>query len=156
MMNRRAFVTGVGAVLAAPVATEAQTTAGKVYRLGLLTTTTAPGSSDQRAAVILVPKALRELGYVEGQNRIVERRYARGKIDRLPGMAKELVQLGADVIFAIALPAIRAAKDATAKTPIVFYGNFDPVANGLVENLARPGGNVTGILIAPEGTLAAK
>jgi putative ABC transport system substrate-binding protein len=155
-MNRRAFVTGLGAVLAVPLATEAQHPAGKVYRLGLLSTTTAPGSSDQKAAVILVPKALRNLGYVEGQNLIVERRYAGGKLDRLPGMAKELVQLGADVIFAVALPAIQAAKDATTTTPIVFYGNFDPVANGLVRNLARPGGNVTGVLIAPDGTLAAK
>jgi ABC-type uncharacterized transport system substrate-binding protein len=156
MMNRRAFVAGLGGVLAAPLAVEAQQPAGKVYRLGVLSTTTPPGSSDQRAAVILVPRALRELGYVEGQNLIVERRYAGGKLDRLPGMAKELVQLGADVIFAVALPAIQAAKDATATIPIVFYGNFDPVANGLVGNLARPGRNITGILIAPEGTLAAK
>ena len=140
----------------APVAVEAQQASGKVYRLGLLSTTTVSGATDQTLAVILVPKALRELGYVEGQNLIVERRYAGGKLERLPGMAKELVQLGADVIFAVALPAIQAAKNATAKTPIVFYGNFDPIANGLVENLAHPRGNITGVLIAPEGTLAAK
>jgi putative tryptophan/tyrosine transport system substrate-binding protein len=156
-VNRRTFLCGLtlGATVA-PLGAKAQPAAGKLYRLGLLSAATAPGSSDQRAAVILVPKALRELGYVEGQNLIVERRYAGGKLDRLPGMAKELVQLGADVIFAIALAAVQAAKDATATTPIVFYGNFDPVANGLVGNLARPGGNVTGILLAPEGTLAAK
>jgi putative ABC transport system substrate-binding protein len=135
---------------------QAQQAAGKVYRLGLLSTATAPGSSDERSVVILVPKALQKLGYVQGQNLIVERRYASGKLDRLPSMAKELVQVSADVILAIGLPAIQAAKDASATTPIVFYGNFDPIANGLVRNLARPGGNVTGILIAPEGTLAAK
>jgi len=156
MMDRRTFLgTLTGGLVAAPLAAGAQPT-GKVYRLGLLSTATAPGPSDQRAAVILVPRALRKLGYVEGRNLLVERRYAGGKLDRLPGMAKELVRLGADVIFAIALPAIQAAKDATATTPIVFYGNFDPVANGVVGNLARPGGNVTGVLIAPEGTLAGK
>jgi putative ABC transport system substrate-binding protein len=155
-MDRRAFITGIaGGLLAAPLAAEAQQ-AGKVYRLGLLSTATSPDSSDQKLAVILVPRALRKLGYVEGQNLIVERRFAGGKLDRLPSMARELVQLGADVIFAVALAAIEAAKDATATTPIVFYGNFDPVANGLVGNLARPGGNVTGVLIAPEGTLAGK
>jgi putative ABC transport system substrate-binding protein len=144
-------------VLAAPLGADAQQTVGKVYRLGLLSVATAPGSSDSTAAVTLVvPKTLSELGYVEGKNLIVERRYAAGKLDQLPGMARELVQLRADVIFAVALPAILAAKDATGTTPIVFYGNFDPVANGLVRNLARPGSNITGILIAPEGTLAAK
>lgn len=158
MMDRRTFVvTLASGLLAVPLAATTQQPSGKVYRLGVLSTATAPGSSDQkRAAVFLVPRALRKLGYVEGQNLIVERRYAGGNLDRLPGMAKELVQLGADVIFAIALRAIQAARDATATVPIVFYGNFDPVANGLVGNLARPGGNVTGVLIAPEGTLAAK
>jgi len=155
-MDRRAFIgTLAGGLLATPLTAEA-VEAGKVYRLGVLSTASAPGSSDQWAAVILVPRALRKLGYIEGQNLIVERRYAAGKLDRLPGMARELVNLGANVIFAVALPAIRAAKDATATTPIVFYGNFDPVANRLVGTLARPGGNITGVLIAPEGTLAGK
>ena len=157
-MDRRAFLaTLAGGLLAVPLAATAQQPAGKVYRLGVLSTATAPSSSDQtRAAVFLVPGALRNLGYVEGQNLVVERRYAGGQLDQLPGMAKELVQLGTDVIFAVALPAIQAAKDATTTIPIVFYGNLDPVANGLVRNLAHPDGNVTGVLIAPEGTLAAK
>ncbi len=156
-MDRRAFL-GIlaGGLLAAPLGAGAQPAAGKVYRLGVLSTVTAPPSSDQMAAVTLVPRALRKLGYVEGQNLIIERRYAGGQLERLPGMAKDLVRLGSDVIFAVALPAIQAAKDASATIPIVFYGNFDPVANGLVGNLARPGANVTGVLIAPEGTLAAK
>jgi len=154
---RRTFMAIIaGGLLTAPFAAAGQQPAAKIYRLGLLSTATAPGSSDQTLAVILVPRALRKLGYVEGQNLIVERRFAGGKLDRLPGMAKELVQLGAAVIFAVALRAIQAAKDATTTIPIVFYGNFDPVANGLVGNLAHPDGNVTGVLIAPEGTLAAK
>ncbi len=156
MTDRRTFILATaGGLLAASLAAGAQQ-AGKVYRLGILSTAAAPATSDQRTAVILVPKALRKLGYIEGQNLVVERRYAGGKLDLLPGMARELVQLGVDVIFAIALPAVQAAKDATATTPIVIYGNFDPVANGLVANLARPGRNVTGVLIAPEGTLAGK
>jgi putative ABC transport system substrate-binding protein len=99
----------------------------------------------------LIPAALRELGYVEGQNLIVERRYAEGKLDRFPGLARELVRLRVDVIVAITPGAIRAAKDATKTIPIVLYGNFDPVAAGFVESLARPGGNITGVLIAPGG-----
>ncbi len=132
MIDRRTFLeTLVGSLLAAPLAVEGQQPDGKVYRLGLLSTATAPASSDQWAAVKLVPRALRKLGYVEGQNLLVERRYAGGTLDRLPGMARELVQLGANVIFAVGAPTIRAAKDATATTPIVFYANFDPVANEL-------------------------
>src|SRR5690348_4699590 len=123
VMDRRAFIGALAAgLLATPLTAEAGE-AGKVYRLGVLSTASAPGSSDQWAAVILVPRALRKLGYIEGQNLIVERRFAAGNLDRLPGMARELVKLGANVIFAVALPAIRAARDASATTPIVFYGN---------------------------------
>jgi putative ABC transport system substrate-binding protein len=99
---------------------------------------------------------LRELGYVEGQNLIIERKYAEGKFDRLPGLARELVQLRVDVIFAVGAAPARAAMDATATIPIVWLGSLDPVAGGLVTSLARPGGNVTGVLITPEGTLAVK
>jgi putative tryptophan/tyrosine transport system substrate-binding protein len=104
----------------------------------------------------LIPPALRELGYVEGQNLVIERRYAEGKLERLPGLTRELVQLRVDVIVAVSASAIRAARDATATIPIVMYGNLDPVAAGFVASLARPGGNLTGVLIAPGGTLAAK
>jgi putative ABC transport system substrate-binding protein len=99
---------------------------------------------------------LRELGYVEGRNLIIERKYANEKLDRLPMLARELVQLRVDVIFAASVASARAALDATTTIPIVWLGNLDPVAAGLVASLARPGGNVTGVLIAPEGTLAAK
>jgi putative ABC transport system substrate-binding protein len=154
-MHRRAFLsTMAGGLLAAPLAAEAQK-AGKVYRLGLLFPF-APAPSEQKTSAILIPAALRELGYVEGQNLIVERRYTEGKIDRFPGLARELVRLRVDVIVAITPGAIRAAKDATTTIPIVLYGNFDPVAAGFVASLARPGGNITGVLIAPGGTLAGK
>jgi len=103
----------------------------------------------------LVPAALRELGYVTGQNLIVERRFADGKIDRLPGLARELVESRVDVIVAVS-EAIRAARDATREIPIVMGFGFNPVEQGFVASLARPGGNVTGVLYAAEGQLAAK
>jgi putative ABC transport system substrate-binding protein len=89
---------------------------------------------------------LRQLGYVEGQNLRVEFRSAQGKLDRLPGLAEELVRLKVDVIIAGAEPAILAAKDATSTIPIVMVGYvYDPVASGLADSLAHPGGNVTGV-----------
>jgi len=101
-------------------------------------------------------QTLQELDYVEGRNLVVLYRFADGKTDRLGGLAHELLRESADVVIAVGLGAARAAKDATATVPIIFFGNADPVAAGLVTNLARPGGNLTGILIAPEGTLAPK
>ena len=88
---------------------------------------------------------LRDLGYTEGENLFIERRYAEGKEERLPQRAAELVQYGVDVIFAIGPPQAFAAAKATDRIPIVFVGGGDPVALGLVESLARPGGNVTGL-----------
>jgi putative ABC transport system substrate-binding protein len=99
---------------------------------------------------------LRELGYVEGQNLLIERRYAEGKLDRLPGLARELVELQVDVIVPVGGAAIRAAKTATTTIPIVMFGGVDPVAAGFVTSLARPEGNITGILILPGDTLAGK
>jgi putative ABC transport system substrate-binding protein len=135
-------------LLAAPLAAEAQQ-AGKVYRLGILHPT-------DRGRTEGIRTDLRDLGYVEGQNLVVEPRYAEGKLDRLPKMARELVQLRVDVIFAVGSAAIRAAKDATTTIPIVMYGGVDPVAAGFVTSLARPGGNITGVLILPGSTLAGK
>jgi len=148
-VDRRAFIRAVGfGLLTAPLGAEAQR-AGRVYRLGMLFPTTPPFPGDQRTTAILIPPALRELGYVEGQNLVIERRYAEGKLERLPGLTRELVQLRVDVIVAVSAAAIRAARDATATIPIVMYGNLDPVAAGFVASLARPGGNLTGVLIAP-------
>src|SRR5262245_49909915 len=92
-------------------------------------------------------KGLRDLGYVEGKNILVEYRYAEGNNERLPSLVAELVQLKVDVVVVVALPAIRAAKQATKTIPIVMVTNFDPVAFGLVTSLARPGGNVTGLTL---------
>ena len=151
-MDRRMFLAGTGLVLVGvPFANEAQQ-AGRIYRLGIL----APTVPFSTGVAARIPTAMRELGYVEGQNLLVENRYAEGKLDRLPGLARELVQLRVDVIVAVATVAIRAAKDATTRIPIVMFDNVDPVAAGFAASLARPGGNLTGILIAPGGTLAAK
>jgi putative tryptophan/tyrosine transport system substrate-binding protein len=90
-------------------------------------------------------QGLRELGYVDGQNIVIEWRFAKGKADLLPELAAELVRLKVDVIIAPATLAIQAAKQATKTIPIVFPRAGDPVAYGLVDSLARPGGNVTGL-----------
>jgi ABC transporter substrate binding protein len=88
-------------------------------------------------------QGLRELGYVEGENIIIEYRYAEGKFDRLPALAAELVRLKVDIIITGGEPATRAAKEATATIPIVTAQVGDPVGSGLVASLAQPGGNIT-------------
>lgn len=143
-----------GGLAAAPLAVGAQP-AGKMYRLGIIS----PGGvPDPTVPTIpnLLPRALGELGYVEGRNLVVERRFADDKLDRLPGLARELVQLRLDVIVAIATQGIQAARDATATIPIVMIVGTDPVERGLVANFARPGGNVTGITTVAETSLAGK
>ena len=106
-----------------------------------------PASESARAEAIRL--ALRERGYIEGQNIATEYRYAEGKLDRFPELAAELVRLKVDIIVAAGGTAtVRAAKNATKTIPIVMMGDgVDPVEAGLVESLARPGGNVTGITI---------
>ncbi len=117
--------------------------AGKVYRVGYLAPrSTVPEEFRQR---------LRELGYIEGKNIIIETRFAEGKSDRFPGFAAELVRLGVDLIVTVSTPAARAAKKATTTIPIVMRASGDPVRRGLVASLAKPGGNITG-LIASAGT----
>ena len=100
--------------------------------------------------------ALRDAGYVAGKNLVVERRCADGRLERLPALARELAKLEPDAIVVVGSNAARAVRDATSTIPVVFYGNLDPVATGLVRSFARPGGNLTGVLIAADGTLAAK
>ena len=155
-MDRRAFL----ALLASGVVTPPRPTtaqpAARVYRLGILAPTAAPTPSEQNVAVILIPKALHEMGYVPARDLVLEARYADGRLDRLPDLARELVRLRVDVIVAISSASVRAAMAATSTIPIVIYGNFDPVAAGFVKSLAKPERNVTGVLIAPAGTLAAK
>jgi len=145
-MDRRAFLAGFAAVLAAPLAAEAQRVE-RVYRIGYLSIGSATG------AVYIRPlegfrQQLRELGWVEGRNIVIEFRFADGRADRLPGLAKELVRLKVDVITAVPTPAALAAKNATSTIPIVGMSLTEPVAVGLVASLARPGGNVTGVSYA--------
>ena len=140
-MDRRAFVTGMGAVLAAPLGAEAQQR-GKVYRIGVLI----PGKPELESVIWTDLRGqLGEHGWVEGRNLSVEWRYAEGNYERLPALAGELVRLAPDLIIARGGPSATAAKRATATIPIVIYGAIDPVAIGVVESLARPGGNVTGM-----------
>ena len=98
---------------------------------------------------------LRALGWVDGQNIIIERRYTEGNIERAPQLAAELVRLNVDVIVAAAPPNVRAAQRATSSIPVVMFAVSDPVGMGFVESLARPGGNITGVTSAiPEGFMA--
>ena len=152
-MHRRAFVAllVVGAARAGGAA--AQPATGS-HRVGLLAPTEAPRASAPHAAPGSIPTYLEELGYVAGRNLVLEPRYAAGRLSELPAMARELVRLRVDVIVSIGSSATRAAKAATSVVPIVMLGNFDPIALGLVKSLGKPEANVTGVLIAPAGTLA--
>ncbi len=142
MMDRRAFISGITlGLLAAPLGVEAQQP-GKVYRIGYLVPSSATPVSNVTEAF---REGLRELGWVEGQNIVIEYRFAEGRFDRLPDLAAELVRLKMDVIVAYATPTAVAAKNATATIPIVMFGGGDPVGLGLIASLARPGGNVTGL-----------
>ena len=114
-----------------------------VYRIGLLGSQTSNATDDYIWAPLL--EGLRELGYAEGQNLVIERRYAQRKLERLPDLAAELVQLKVNVIATSSTPAAIAAKRATLTVPIVLAGGATPVEAGLVLSLARPGGNVTGL-----------
>jgi putative tryptophan/tyrosine transport system substrate-binding protein len=150
-MDRRAFLGGIGhccvaprvicfigalAGLIIPFHTDAAETARKVSRVGFLS---AASAEPFRAA-------LRDLGYIEGENLALEVRLAAGRLDLLPALAAELVEARVDVIAAASPPAIQAAKDATATIPIVMaVTSVDPVHSGFVRSLARPGGNITGV-----------
>jgi putative ABC transport system substrate-binding protein len=139
-MNRRAFVTGLGAVLATPLGIEAQQ-ARIMPRIAFLTTTS-PGGSPTTDAF---RQGLRELGYVEGQNIVIEWRWGSGRTERFPECAAEVVRLNVDVIVAANDAAGRAAQRATRTIPIVIPVIGDPVGGGFVASLAKPGGNVTGL-----------
>jgi putative tryptophan/tyrosine transport system substrate-binding protein len=130
VMNRRAFVTGLGAVIVAPIPAGAEQT-GKVWRIGFISVTHTKVEN-------VFFQQLRELGYVEGQNLVVERRYSEGRADRFPEFAAELVRLNVDMIVVTTTPAGLAAKKATKTIPIVQANSIDPVGVGLVASLARP------------------
>jgi putative ABC transport system substrate-binding protein len=141
-VNRRVFVTALGAIVLAPFAAEAQQPK-KVPRIGVLTGPVDPGVEAFR-------QGLRELGYVERENITIERRSAEGQVDRLPDLAAELVRLKVDVIVGSSNLAIVALQKATQTIPIVMAIVGDPVGAGFVASLARPGGNITGLTVIAE------
>ena len=148
-MDRRHFLlTSLAGALAAPLQADGQP-ATKVYRLGLL-------SAARFGGLDVILAALRDAGYVEGRNLAIERRYADGNLDRLPRLARELTQIPVDVIVATGADAIAAAKTATKTIPIVMGFTTDPVNQGFVASLARPGGNITGVTYAVGPEIAAK
>ena len=142
MNSRRKLLVALSAgALAAPLACFAQQQRSKVARIGLLEASSASSSAKSREALI---RGLRELGYMEGKNIIIEERWADGKYEHLPGLAAELVQMKVDVILAGGTPAVQAAQQATTTIPIVMVRTGDPVGSGFVASLARPGRNITG------------
>jgi putative ABC transport system substrate-binding protein len=121
---------------------------GKIPRIGWLT---GPSLAANSARIEAFRQGLRELGYVEGKNIVIEWRSAEGKLDRLPALASELVGLKVDIIVSAGESVTRSAKEATSTIPIVMAQDPDPVGNGFVASLARPGGNITGLAtLAPE------
>jgi putative tryptophan/tyrosine transport system substrate-binding protein len=151
-MKRREFITLIGGAAAAwPLAARAQQPIGrmgKMPRVGVLM----PGPAAHSAALIdPFYRGLHELGYIEGQNLAIERRDGDWKPDRLAALATELVGLKVDIIVAWSTPTAHAAKQATNSIPIIAVAMADPVGDGLVASLARPGGNVTGTtFLGPE------
>jgi putative ABC transport system substrate-binding protein len=141
-MKRREFIAALGGAAVWPLVASAQQD-HKVYRVGILTI-----APEMRGPLDGLFRGLRNHGYVEGQNLIVERRYSEGQVERWFDLANELVGLKVDVIVVNTTPAALAAKKATTKIPIIA---FDPVGAGLADSLAKPGGNVTGLgLLIPE------
>ena len=139
-MNRREFITRLsGGTAAWPLAARAQQ--AKLPRVGVLVLT----SADAQSLGGQLREGLQELGYVEGQNFAFESRSADGNTDRLPQLAAELVRLPVDLIVAAYTPCAEAAKRATTAIPIVMAAVADPIGAGLVQSLARPGGNITGL-----------
>jgi putative ABC transport system substrate-binding protein len=142
-MRRRDLVAMLGATAVLPLAAAAEQTA-KLHRIGLLSANPAddPVAMELLAAFV---EGLRELGWIEGTNVVFERRYAANRPERLPELAQEIVRLNVDVIVTPTTTATLAAKQATTTIPIVMTNPGDPLGSGLVESLARPGGNVTGL-----------
>ena len=150
MPPRLLAIVGLGLAVLLPLAAHAQP-AGNVTRIGALCATRCEGVTYDAFRV-----GLRDLGWVEGRNLVIKARAAGGQLDRLSRLARELVALNPAVLVTFAPQPSRAAKDATSVIPIVFVGVADPVRVGLVQSLARPGGNVTGIATLVPGGFIAK
>ena len=149
--KRRDLVIIAGALLA-PLAARAQQ-AGRVFRIGYLS---APTRESVEGILQAFLRALRDLGWIEGHNLVIEYRWAEGHLDRLPGLAEDLVRRNVDVIVAPAASAAQAARGATKTIPIVMIFPNDPVGDGLVSSLRRPGGNVTGTTNIPIADMLGK
>jgi putative ABC transport system substrate-binding protein len=137
-MKRREFITLLGGAVAWPLTASAQRAGGKIITIGILAIEPWPPIDTFR-------RALDDLGYIEGKNVRFEYRYAKGRNERFPELANELVGLNVDVILTWSTDAALAAKQATTRIPIVMGAVGDPLGIGIVTNLARPGGNVTGL-----------
>ena len=149
-LARRRLIFFLSAIAAVPLLAQQPP---RVYRVGILRPT-APGGEE--TMIPGIQRALRDLGYVEGQNLAIDHRFADNKLIRLPTLAQELVAGKVDVIVAVGSAAVTAAMGASTTVPIVFFGNFDPVKAGFIASISQPGGNMTGVLIAPDGTLSPK
>jgi putative tryptophan/tyrosine transport system substrate-binding protein len=148
--TRRAFLGALaGGLLTAPLAAQAQK-AGKISRVGFVWDSPAVWPH----ALEAFRQGLRDLGWVEGQNIVIEYRWAEGRFERLPGLVEELVRLKVDVIVAPTSIYTGAAKRATSTIPIVFASHADPIGTGHVASLARPGANITGLTIVMSETMA--
>src|SRR3990167_5852585 len=146
-MNRRAFIATATAILVAPLTADAQGPA-KVPRIGFLGNSTAALEANLVGPFL---EGLRDLGYKEGQNILIEYRWAEGKYERFPALLAELIALKVDVIVTAGTPATLAVKKATTSVPLVMIAVGDPVGTGIVASLNRPGGNITGLTsISPE------
>ena len=146
-MDRRTFIGATAAgIAAAPLAAIAQKEA-IVRRIGVLSLEAPPTQAEQTEEAA----PLRALGWVEGKNLLVERRYANGRVELLRPFAEELVRLKVEIIVTLGTPATLAAKNATNTIPIIIWAAGDPVGTGVVASLSRPGGNITGLpLLGPE------
>jgi len=140
-MSGRIFVWFLATLLLTTVYAEAQQPT-KVYRIGYLSAASAEADKNRFA---YFQRGMQELGYIEGKNVVIEQRYAAGQFERIPELSAELIRLKVDVLVVYGETAILAAKNATSTIPIVMTVHPDPVGDGIVASLARPGGNVTGL-----------
>jgi putative ABC transport system substrate-binding protein len=140
-VKRRDFIVLIGATAGWPLAARAQQ-AGRLWRIGVLEMISPVANAPNFNALLA---GLRELGYVEGQNLVIDYRSADGRPERFPGFAAELVRLKVDVIVTRGTPAVQAAKNATATIPVVMAASGDPLGTGVITELARPDANVTGL-----------
>lgn len=142
LLSRRAFVAGGSALIVAPRGAEAQSGGSRAHRIGFLGNSTAALEAN---LVTPFREGLRDLGYVEGENILIDYRWAEGRYERFPSLIAELIAQNVDVIVTAGTPATLAVKKATASIPLVMVAVGDPVGTGIVPSLTRPGGNITGL-----------